>query len=174
MPRLHNLAHLTLITALVVPFAGCGGSAEQSEVNRPPVSIDELEHDHPPHAHAESYNAAVAELDTMRTQISTAFAAGDIKAADGPIHEVGHVLEHVVELAQEEGFSETVIAEINAAVQTLFDTFGRVDEKIHGGEGVEYSEVADQIDAALETLKKHTTATAETTESTESTETASE
>lgn len=163
MPRLHHLAHLALIAALVVPFTGCGRSSEQSEVNRPPVSIDELEHDHPPHAHAESYNAAVAELDAMRTQISTAFAAGDIKAADGPIHEVGHVLGHVVELAQEEDFSEAAIAEINAAVETLFDTFGRVDEKIHGGEGVEYSEVADEIDAALETLKKHTTATADTT-----------
>jgi hypothetical protein len=157
MPRLNFFACIALVAALPLAMIGCNRTAE--DANRPPVSIDELESDHAGHAHAETYAEAVAELDTMRSQISAAFAASDMEAADGPIHEVGHVLEEVVELAQKQGLDADAVAEINAAVEKLFDAFGRVDDKIHGGEGAEYSEVEADVDAAFATLRKHVPAT---------------
>jgi len=153
MPRLNFLACIALVAALPVAMIGCNRTAE--DANRPPVSIDELEGDHADHAHAETYAEAVAELDAMRGQISQAFAAGDIDAADEPIHEVGHMLEDVVELAQKQGLEADALAEVGAAVDKLLDAFGRVDDKIHGGEGADYSEVEADVDAAFETLRKH-------------------
>ncbi len=161
MPRPIFFACLALIATLPLAMIGCNRTADNTagDANRPPVSIDELEGDHAAHAHAETYAEAVAELDAMRSQISQAFAAGDIEGADEPIHEVGHVLEEVVALATKQGLGADAVAEIGAAVDTLFDAFGRVDEKIHGGEGAEYSEVEADVDAAFATLRKHVPAT---------------
>ncbi len=158
MPRLFRLAPVALFATLSLALVGCGAKTTDDTTTapgQPPVSIDQLEHDLDHHAHAETYAEAVAELDEMRSEISQAFAAGDIEAADGPIHEVGHVLEDVVELARKEGLSAEAVAEIDAAVETLFDAFGRVDDKIHGREGVTYDEVEAEIDAAFATLRKH-------------------
>ena len=166
MLRFLRPAYFTLIAVMSVAMVGCAPRSTDETANdggRPPVSIDDLERDSDHHEHAETYHEAVAELDAMRQQISDAFAAGDIEAADGPIHEVGHVLEEVVDLARKENFPADAIAEINSAVESLFDAFGRVDEKIHGGEGVTYDEVESQIDTAFETLRRHA-ATATTTE----------
>lgn len=158
MSRLIRLAPIALIAMLSLTLIGCGDRTADDATTRddaPPVAIGDLEQDMDHHEHPETYAEAVAELDAMRTQISQAFAANDIEAADGPIHEVGHVLEDVVELAREEAFSDEAVAEINAAVETLFDAFGRVDEKIHGGEGATYDEVQPEIDSAFETLQQH-------------------
>lgn len=152
MPRLQFFACLALVAALPLAMIGCNRTTD--DANRPPVSIDELESDHA-HAHAETYAEAVAELDAMRSQISAAFAAGDPDQAHDPLHEVGHVLEHLVELATEQGLDADAVAEIGTAVDTLFDAFGRVDEKFHGGEEVAYSEVEADVDAAFATLRKH-------------------
>jgi hypothetical protein len=162
MPRFLHPTMYALVAVLSVAMIGCGPKRVDEATGtggRPPMSIDDLERDTDHHEHAETYNAAVVELDAMRQQISDAFAAGDIEAADGPIHEVGHVLEDVVDLARKENFSAEAIAEINSAVESLFDAFGRVDERIHGGEGATYDEVQSQIDTAFETLRRHATAT---------------
>ena len=139
---------------LTVSFVGCGGKSETPS-DAPPISIDELEDTHEGHSHADNYPEAVAELDEMREQIEQAFAAGDIDGADGPIHEVGHVLEELVSLAKQQGVDDEALAAIGSAVEKLFDAFGRVDEKIHGGEGADYADVKAEIDAAFVELKSH-------------------
>lgn len=139
---------------LTVSFVGCGGKAETPS-DAPPISIDEAEGLQGEHSHADNYPEAVAELDEMREQIEQAFAEGDIDAADGPIHEVGHVLEELVSLAKQQGVDDEALAAIGSAVQQLFDAFGRVDDKIHGGEGADYADVKAEIDAAFAELKSH-------------------
>lgn len=139
---------------LTVSFVGCGGQPETPS-DAPPISIDELEGLQGEHAHADNYPDAVAELDGMREQIEQSFAAGDIDGADGPIHEVGHVLEEVVSLAKKQGLDDDALAAVGSAVEQLFDAFGRVDEKIHGGEGADYADVKAEIDAAFVELKSH-------------------
>jgi predicted RNase H-like HicB family nuclease len=150
--RLRILASLCSV-ALTVLAVGCGKNAPDDQ--RPPVSIDELEGTHSGHAHAETYAEAVAELEEMNKTIAAAFAANDIDSADEPIHEVGHVLDEVVTLAKKETLPEDAIAAISGAVEKLFDAFGRVDEKIHGGEGATYGEVQSDIDAGFEVLRQY-------------------
>lgn len=156
MPRLQFFACVALVAALPLALIGCNRTTD--DANRPPVSIDELESEHA-HPHAETYAEAVAELDAMRSQISEASAAGDIEEAHDPLHEIGHTLEHVVELATKQGLEADAVAEIGAAVDTLLDAFGRVDAKLHDEEGAEYSEVEADVDAAFATLRKHVPAT---------------
>jgi len=158
MPAFFGLIRLPFvpslcIAAITILAIGCGKNT--SDDQRPPVSIDELETAHEGHAHAETYAEAVAELEEMNKTISAAFAANDIDSADEPIHEVGHVLDEVVTLAKKETMPEEAVAAISAAVEKLFDAFGRVDEKIHGGEGATYGEVQADIDAGFEVLRQH-------------------
>lgn len=144
-----------LLTACIgLPLVGCGGGADRS-ADRPPVSIDELEAAHEGHSHADNYVDAIAELEEMRGVIAKAFADGDLDAAHDPLHEVGHVLDELVSLAKKDGVSEEGISAIESAVNTLMDNFGAVDEKFHGEEGKDYSEVKDAIDAAMEQLKAY-------------------
>lgn len=153
MPRLNFFVSVALVAALPLAMIGCSRTAD--DANRPPVSIDELEGEHSDHAHAETYAEAVAELDEMRGQISEAFATGDTDKAHDPLHEVGHVLDELVELAKKQGLDAAAVTEIESAVAKLFDAFGRVDDKFHGKEGAEYSEVEADVNAAFETLRKH-------------------
>jgi hypothetical protein len=44
---------------------------------------------------------------------------------------------------------------IDAAVEKLFDALAPVDEKLHGKEGKDYSEVKAEVDAAFEVLRKY-------------------
>jgi ribosomal protein L17 len=142
---------------LSVSLVGCGGSGsnEKSAAERPPISIDELEEAHPAHKHAETYPEAVAELEAMHKTIADAFAKGDISAADEPIHEVGHVLEELVAMAKKESMDEAAVAAISAAVESLFDAFAQVDEKIHGGEGATYDQVQTDIEAGFTVLNQY-------------------
>lgn len=153
MRRLNFFACVALVAALPLAVSGCNRTAE--EANRPPVSIDELESEHAGRPHAETYAEAVEDLDALRSQISEASAAGDIEKAHDPLHDIGHSLEHVVELANKQGLGADAVAEISAAVEKLLDAFGKVDAKLHDEPGAEYSEVEADVDAAFATLRKH-------------------
>lgn len=144
-----------LAAVLSVSLIGC---APATKTDAPPVSIEDAEAStggEAPHAHAETYPEAVAELDGMRATIETAFAANDIKSADEPIHEVGHVLEGLVDLAKKAELGDEAVTAIEGAVEKLLDSFTVVDEKIHGREGKEYSDVQAEIDAAFAVLRQY-------------------
>lgn len=138
-------------------FAGC----PDSETG--PVESAEGHHDHD-HGHGghedhpETYAEAVDQLESIDKTIRDAFAADDADTAHGPLHDIGHLLEEVTELAQKETMSEEQRADVQQAVESLFDLYGAVDATMHGGEGKSYDEVKDDIDAALATLKSAVTA----------------
>lgn len=151
--RLSLLPFALLVTA-TLSFVGCGKRDANSE--RPPISIDELESDgHAGHKHAETYPAAVAELEEMNKTIASAFADNDVDAAHDPLHEVGHVLDELPGLAKKQALGDEAVAAISAAVETLFNAFGKVDEKFHGGEGATYDEVKADVDSSMEVLRKY-------------------
>ncbi len=112
-------------------------------------------HEHGDHdeEHHESYADAVAELDQLRGEVKEALAAGDLKKADGPVHEIGHILEELPELAAKDTRLATDDT-IKPAIDDLFDCFNDIDLKLHDdGAGKTYDEVADRIDAAIATLR---------------------
>ncbi|TWU20110.1 hypothetical protein Pla52o_46240 [Novipirellula galeiformis] len=102
-----------------------------------------------------NYSDAVAMLAGMRDKIRDGFAAGNVEEADGPLHEVGHLLEGIETLVEASAMSEDQKSQAMKAIETLFDSFGEVDARVHdakGEAGKEYTEVAKSVDAAVKTL----------------------
>jgi hypothetical protein len=102
--------------------------------------------------HHESYAEAVAELDSLCVAAKDGLAANNLEAADAAVHEIGHILEELPELAAKEA-SLAADDTIKPAIDDLFDCFDKIDRKLHGEAGKTYGEVADRIDAALKTLR---------------------
>ena len=128
-----------------ITFFGC---ADQSQ---PAPVMTGHEHDHEDgHAHAETLPEVLAELTELRNTVRDAFAKDDGEAAHGSLHDVGHVLEEVSELAGEAQLSDEAKATIESNVETLLDAFGAVDKSMHSeDEGSAYSEVSEKIDTAI-------------------------
>jgi hypothetical protein len=110
------------------------------------------EHEHEEH-HFETYDEAVKALAEMRDKIRDSFAKEDVEAAHGPLHDVGHILEHLPELAKKAGHPDEVQASVKEHTDKLFDLFDKVDRKLHGEAGAAYDEVSADVDAALAKLE---------------------
>jgi hypothetical protein len=134
------------IPAFLAAVMGCQDAP--SKVNLPAEAHDEHEHEH----HYDSVRDAIEELTTLRNVIRDSFAKNDQDAAHEPLHEVGHVLEMIPELAKKENVSAENQAIVEKSVETLMTAFGAVDKTMHGQEGSTYTEEAGKIDAALTEL----------------------
>jgi hypothetical protein len=161
----HHVA-LLLLAAVVIGFVGCGPSSSTKPASNV-AKHDDHEHErghkegkhgdeagHKEH-HPDTYAEAVKEIDELRTTVKNALAKDDTEKADKPLHEVGHILEDVVALAQKASLDAAKQDEIKKAVEQLFDSFGKVDEKIHGRKGSTYEEESQKIDAAMATLRQY-------------------
>ena len=146
-----------LLMVASTSLAGCGASQTSDSTS----SSDQHDHDKELHAGAhkhaapKSLDGALKQLDELRTAVKTAFSAGDLEKADGPVHEVGHLLEALPELAVNESLSEANQQQVEQAVDSLMASFAALDERVHGGDaaGKSYDEVASEIDEALAKLK---------------------
>ncbi|GAB5402243.1 MAG: hypothetical protein Aurels2KO_04740 [Aureliella sp.] len=132
-----------LLCIASVGFVGCAPETAQNI---------ETESHGDEHVHPESFADALAVLSEQQKSISEAFMAGDPDAAHEPLHEVGHTLELLPDLAKEAGANEEAQTAISAAVEELFTAFGSLDEVLHGGEEISYDDVKDQISTAMESL----------------------
>lgn len=160
----------------IVHFCGCNPSAPES---RRDVSeaVDEHghdEHDHDAHDHdahdhdehdhdqdaaddandhPETYAEAIALVVKLQLQIKETLAAGDIEAADIPLHAIAHVLEELPVLAHKQSLSEADEEAVKKAVDALFDAFGQIDEKVHGDGKPAYAPYAEKIESAIGILQ---------------------
>ncbi len=130
-----------------------GSGCTESSKTDTAASSAEHAHSHDDHG-PESLKDAITELKSMRDTIRDGFAKNDQDAAHDPLHEVGHVLEAMPELAMKEKVSAENQVAIEKAVNSLMDAFGRVDKTMHGQEGSTYSEESATIDATLITLSQ--------------------
>ena len=111
------------------------------------------DHDHAgdEHEHHETYAEAVTELDSLRLAIRDAMAGNNMDAAHDAVHEVGHILEELPALAAK----ETAAADdsVKPAIDKLYECFDQIDQKLEGGTGKTYDEVAEPIEVAMATLR---------------------
>lgn len=136
-------------------FLMAGSGCEESTNTNTMAAPGDHGHAHDEHGHGpESLSDAMNELTTMRNSIRDAFAKNDQDAAHDPLHEVGHVLEAIPELAKKGITSAENQAAIEKSVNDLMDAFGRVDKTMHGQEGSTYAEESKTIDAAIEALSQ--------------------
>ena len=106
----------------------------------------------PPKEDPPSFTGLATKLVEMRNRIRDGFATGNIDAAHGPLHEVGHELEKLETIAKIEMLPADKLEAVAKAKEELFEAFNQVDLTLHGGEGKTYEEVADTIDAALKVI----------------------
>lgn len=146
---------MTLLVAM--SLAGCGGA----DATPPNSAAGQHDHDHSSHGedrghvHAESYAEALTQVEKLQAEVKAAFSADELSKADGPVHEIGHLLEALPDLARKESLSELDRQQVENSAGALMDRFGELDERIHGGSsaGKAYDEVASSIAEAMATLK---------------------
>jgi len=109
------------------------------------------DHDHGDHKPATSLKEALETIEKYRAEIKEAFSKKQPEDADDTIHEVGHSLESLTNLAG--ATTEEAKQSVKKAVDELFACFGAMDDTVHGKLGKSYDEVGDRIDAALAVLK---------------------
>lgn len=106
-------------------------------------------------AHAKTFAEAVKQIGALRTKVKESLDAGDMAAADGPVHEIGHLLEQTMDLARKQISSEAKLQEVNKAVEQLLDAFGELDATLHGQPGKTYDQVESDIESGLRELESH-------------------
>ena len=144
--RLVSFSVLATLT-LLFPLAGCN--------NAP--STPKATHAHDDHDHAEDPKTlaeAIAAIVKLRDTVRDGFAKNDTAHADEALHEVGHLFEQLPPLALKAGLSAEDAATFKQSTDELFDLFGKIDAKVHGKEGLTYTEASAKIDAAVERLQK--------------------
>ena len=147
----------------MVSFTGCGGTEGDTQTEQSSAG-DEHDHDHDhDHDHGDEdqqdepvdFATALASVETMKETICSAFAKETPEDAHDELHEVGHTLEKLPELA---GKSKELAAdqqsEVNRLVEVLFDGFGKLDDTLHGGEAVDIAELDKELTQALADLKE--------------------
>jgi hypothetical protein len=146
----HPLLSL-LFASCLLTFIGCGPGSKPADPATETNAADD-QGDADGHQHADNYDDAVAELQELSDQIRTGFEQDDVDAAHGPLHEVGHVLENIDGFVKSSELSDEVKKPLTEAVETLFDSYGAIDDKQHGLEGKDFKDVSGQIDTAMQVL----------------------
>ena len=142
----------TLLLAFAAPVAlvGCSKteSTATSSIGLPPeLDEEELAHDHP-----ETFEAALEQLTTFKSQIQTAFEGGTPDDAHDALHEIGHVLGELPELAAkvtDDADQKKVVAD---ATDKLFDAYEKLDKSMHGGDEIKYESIKEDVDSAFTAL----------------------
>lgn len=98
------------------------------------------------------FASAVASLRPLYEAVREAFQAGDKGQADKPLHQVGHLLESLPELAGKAGLGEQELAKAKSAASAMFEAYGELDEAIHAGKEPDYGAVAEKLDKAMAEL----------------------
>lgn len=101
--------------------------------------------------------SGVEQLAALREAVGKGFADDDVESIHHQLHSVGSLLESVEDLVKSSDLSGDAKKEANQAIEQLFDAYGDVDAKLHGQNGKDYSDVADDIETAIKTLQDLTT-----------------
>jgi hypothetical protein len=139
-----------------------GAAAPHEHADHEHADHKDRDHQHADHEHADAvsgkppadFAAGVAGLQQQYEAIRDAFRAGDKGKADGPLHQVGHTLEALPELAAKAKLGEQDVAAAKSAATVMFEAYGKLDEAIHGGKEPDYGAAADTLDKAMAELSE--------------------
>lgn len=162
---LPRILMICLVLIGLVMF-GCNGGSTSSEssdseaTSHPHDGHDHDGHDHAGHDHGDGHSPqtlaeAVEVIAKLRDKIQAAWADGDLEKADGPVHELGHVLEGLESLGSQASLTEEQSAELKSTTETLFASFSQLDETIHGkSDGKTWEDVAEDVNQAIAKLQE--------------------
>ncbi len=154
--KIRFLVNLRIVGVLLCLAASSGlvGCKDSGESSGSPAAAGGDTHDDE-HEHPTTLAGALETLLKQKETIQKAFEAGDPESAHDPLHEIGHTLELIPEMAAKvESLGEEGQAAVKTAVDDLFDGFTALDEVMHGGKEISYADVGTKIDDALAVLKE--------------------
>ena len=152
MNRILNFAAVTLLS-LSFLAVGCTPSTDTADTSQ---SNDTESHDH---AHDDapklSLKEGLQEASKIAAKLNQGFEDGaGHDVIHDPLHDISRVLDALPKQITESELSDENKAALSTAVETLFDSYGKIDAKFHGGEGAEYADVKDKIAEGLASLNK--------------------
>jgi hypothetical protein len=135
-------------------LVGCGSGSRSDPARTASHQHDDHDQDHHDRAHAApaDFLAAVTVLRGHFETIRDALSENDVDTAHDPIHEVGHLLEGLPDLAGKAGLTSQDLAAAQAAITAMFEAYGQIDKAIHGGEEADYEAVRDKLDKGMADL----------------------
>jgi uncharacterized phage infection (PIP) family protein YhgE len=102
-----------------------------------------------------NFAQALKKVEEAKEKICKAFEQGTPDEVHDTLHQVGHLLEDLPQLAtQGRELSTETVTEIQQSVESLFDGFGKLDDTMHGGAEVELDKINQQLTQALANLQK--------------------
>ena len=154
----HRNSINALFCFLAIGLFCVSGCAPSTSTEAP---SEEAGHDHEGHADHdhdfENLGEAVAEIDELSTEITTAITSGEPESAHDALHHIAEVLEATETTISKSAMSEEAKAESLKAVEGLYDSFTAVDETMHGDEkgdpAKSFDEVKSSIETSIATLK---------------------
>jgi hypothetical protein len=131
-------------------FAGC----EPTPAVKAPPGGQASGHEHGnEHAEPATLAEAVTQLNAHSAAIKAAFEKNDAQAADEPLHDVMHVLEHLPELVEKLNLDDAGKASAKTATDAVNAAFEAIHDGMHGGTpGKKYADVAESLEGGLKTL----------------------
>ncbi len=111
------------------------------------------DHSHSEASEPKSLSEALEQLEKLRVAIKDAFDKNDPEAADDPLHDVVHLLDHLPELVGKLTLDDATKAEAGKAIDAVNKAFEGLHDGMHGGtNGKKYSDVAESLEGALKSL----------------------
>jgi hypothetical protein len=160
-----------LVAILIFCSTGCGPGEPAEPASSTENAAEDHDHDHEhddehDHDHADhdghdhgsseapqSFDEAVAYIEKSGGAITEAFASGEPESAHDELHDIGHVIESLPELAKQAGLTDEQLDAVETATESLLDAFGELDGTLHGGEAVEVADLSQQISAQVDSLR---------------------
>lgn len=133
------------LTALLLTV-GCGGG--------PATNSSGTDHNHADgHDHPEptNFTEALANVETMNSELSEAFVNGDNDEADVVLHEIFAGVKALEKFAKSDGMQEATVTEVSAASEALLTAYDYL-HGVHSGKEVDYGQVSADIEAAIARL----------------------
>lgn len=146
----------------IVAFCGCQpGTGASTPGDGHAGEHDEHGHGHDhPHEHSmgeQTFQSAVKSLREIEQKIRTAMESDKAGDAHDPLHEVGHLLEALPDLAADSELTESDWNDVKQQVEKLLKAFGDIDDAFHTKNGDRegaYEAVKDSIAAGVSALEE--------------------
>lgn len=138
---------------LMLAITGCGGDATESASSSETEEHGDHHDDDRDDSPSASFSELVAKIDEQRQEIETAFANETPGNAHGSLHSIGHSIEDLTLAAADEKMAVDDQDSVKLAAESLMDSFGQIDKKMHGQEGATYDDVKEEIDNQMEILR---------------------
>ncbi len=155
------------LSSCIVAALMLGSGCDSKPAGKGSDSKAAHDHSHDGHDHGHDHDhqeTSASPADALKSTLEKAVAAtqkifdagtgGKVEDAHDELHDIGHFLESLPELAKKAALDTASQEAINKATKSLFEVMGKIDELLHDGKAVKFDEFKADMEAGLSELKK--------------------